>query len=203
MRSRLLVFVVATVTAVAAVACQRKQRGPEGRSRAVGTLVLDGLAADDAAGWGTEAKILVSRAAILDVVERLRRSGTELDPELLRRAATARRVPDSRILEVSVRLDDAAVAAATCNMLLEAYLDRRLTRARAGADLRQKQLVELRAARNGDAGLDPVAEELYRTTLGRLAEAQLASRTTQRDGYLLDPCVVARPTRTRGSQGRW
>lgn len=201
MRSRLLVLVVATVTAVAAVACQRKQRGPEGRFRAAGTLVLDGLAADDTAGWGTEAKILVSRAAILDVVERLRRNGTELDPELLRRGATARRVPDSRIIELSVRLDDATLAAATCNMLLETYLDRRLFRARAGADMRQKQLVEqldeLRAARSGDAGLDPVAEELYRTTLGRLAEAQLASRTTQRDGYLLDPCVVARPARTR------
>ena len=203
MRSRLLVLAVVTitVTAVAAVACQRKQRGPEGRFRAAGTLVLDGLAADDTTGWGTEAKILVSRPAILDAVERLRRNGTELDPELLGRRATARRVPDSRILELSVRLDDAAVAVATCNMLLEAYLERRRVRARAGADMRQKQLVEqldeLRAARSGDAGLDPVAEELYRTTLGRLAEAQLASRTTQRDGHLLDPCVVARPARTR------
>lgn len=199
MRKWLLVLVV--VAAVVAVACQRKQRRPEGRFRAVGTIVLDGLAADDTAGWGTEAEVLVSRAVILDVVEELRRNGTELDPELLRRAASARRRPDTRILELTVRLDDARLAADTCNMLLETYLDRRFFRARAGADMRQKQLVaqldELEAARRADAGRDPVTDELYRTTVSRLAEVELSARTMERDGHLLDACVVPGPARSR------
>jgi len=187
--------------AVGAAACQRTRRAPEGRFRAVGTVVLDGVAADDRAGWGTEAEILVSRAAILEVIEKLRLNHTELDPELLRRGASARRRPDTRILELTVRLDDARLATVACNLLLDGYLDRRLGRAHASMDDLERQLSNqldgLRAALGADAGPDPVADQLYRTTLARLAEVQLSARAIERDAHVLDACSVPRPPRSR------
>ena len=52
-------------------------------------------------------------------------------------------------------------------------------------------------ARRGDAGRDPVTDELYRTTVSRLAEVELSTRTMERDGHLLDACVVPGPARSR------
>jgi uncharacterized protein involved in exopolysaccharide biosynthesis len=178
-----------TIVAILAAACG----SPPPRHHAAGTLIMNGLADEDRAGWATELEILRSRALVDDVVRELAAHGVTVDGETLRRGVTARRVKDSRVIEVAVALPDRPLAIDACNTLMQRYFSRHreglLAPQLAQRDALSAELDRLRAQlAASDAGEDPAVLAQYERTLGRLQALELSAAAPANDVLLLDAC---------------
>lgn len=181
--------------AIACAACGDDGELP-GKYRATGTLIHDGLADEDRAGWATEIEILKSgqlREEVLrevDPAERVRLEAT------LRRGLAVKRRASSRLIEVSVGADDAAVASGLCNELMRTYVEYRLTQHLMPLDAKRKALAqrldELQAELAKGPTEPPALVKEYEATVGRLRELEISSMVPKNDVRLLDPCAPAR-----------
>lgn len=173
---------------------------PTGRFRATGTLIHDGLAADDTAAWSTEIEIMKSNV-ILELVGRdLERDGIKPPLDRIRQNLAVKRRADSRIIEVSVWLDDDRLAQATCNLVLSKYFDYR-RESRLYPLLEEEQVLSAHVdelKRQLDKGDDDPATRKARNAdfqrkLDRLAELRLQRDMQKSDVRLLDRCTLSEP----------
>jgi hypothetical protein len=181
------------VTSLLVLAACRTEPVPG--SRAVGTLIVDGPGSEDRAGRAVELGILRGDELLDDVVRELRARGESVSRDTIRRGLAVERRPDSRVIEVSVRLGDDALARTTCTVLLQRYLVRRHSGETDEARQVQAELDRLERELSVDGGADPARLARYEQLLARLRMLDLTARSARTDVRTLDDCRLENPQR--------
>lgn len=178
---------------LACAGCEREARQPPRPAfRAVGTLILDGIAPDDAA-WATELELIRSQRLLAAVSRRLAERGPAPELEPLRRGLTATRRGESRVIEVSLAHDEGPLAETACNLVLEAYIELRIAADRdATLEAAAAHADELDQLERSSPPGSPA--RLQHEKAVHLAEQQLADRAPRRDVRVLDRCQLFRRT---------
>ncbi|MBK9037170.1 MAG: hypothetical protein IPL61_38985 [Myxococcales bacterium] len=179
--ARVRAIAPAAVVVLAIVAGCSRDRSPRPRVRAVGTIVVDGIALDDPRGWTAEVDRVRSSAGLGAL-------GGAVPLADLERGLTVTRRPHTRIIEVSVALADELASRRACDATVQAYLSARLrpdpsdpvTLLRAELERQRATLVED----------DPAQVAAYQRTLERLRTVDLASGEPIAV-RVLDPCALA------------